>query len=376
MQVVYSIAAKFAGGGIGTTSYNAVRGISRHGYLKKLFCTSQAPNEIDPSLVVETHAALFDRFPFISQASKYRLKDYWHDKIVARQLSECDIFHVWNGHGLKCLQKAKKQGAVTVVERASSHINTYEKLLVEEYRKWGVTTPVVSPAVKKRLLEEYELADYITVPSEFAYQSMVANGVPKKKLKLLQFGTDLQKFQPNPKKRDNKTFDVLFVGQVGFRKGVLYLLQAWQKMHASNLQGSKLHILGGIESVAEEALKPYRSDKSINFVGYTDPLPYYQKADVFVFPSIEEGSALVTYEAMACGLPQITTFESGSLVEDGKQGFIVPSADVAALVEKLQELYENPKLREKMSKSALAKVRDYSWDDYGDRLVEWYEKIF
>jgi len=375
VQVVYSIAAKFAGGGIGTTSYNAVRGIARHQYLKKLFCTSQAPNEIDPSLVSETHTALFDRLPFISQPYKYQLKDVWHDRIVASRLPQCDIFHVWNGHGLQSLQKAKRQGAVTIVERASSHINTYEEILQREYQRWGVAAPVVLPQVKERLLAEYELADYITTPSEFAHRSMVENGVPAKKLKLIPFGTDLERFKPAFSKKKKDTFNVLFVGQVGFRKGILYLLQAWRELSVLDPKGLVLYILGGVEPGAENIIKDYKDDRSVHFVGYADPLPYYQKADVFVFPSIEEGSALVTYEAMACGLPVITTFESGSLVKDGKEGFIVPAADADAIATRLQEIYSKPKLREKMSENALKKVKDYSWENYGERLVQFYEEI-
>jgi glycosyltransferase involved in cell wall biosynthesis len=110
-------------------------------------------------------------------------------------------------------------------------------------------------------------------------------------------------------------------------------------------------------------------------VGHTDPRPYYQRADVFVFPSIEEGSALVTYEALAYGLPVVTTFNAGSVVEEGEEGFIVPIRDPNALAERLEVLFKDESLRKKMSEKASAKAKVYTWERYGDNLARFYEEV-
>lgn len=378
MEVCYSIAARLAGGGIGTTAYQAVLGIHRHGYLKTVFCDSYNLSKVRPLRGLDpqaTHASLMEKIPVIPQPYQWLIKDNLHDFLVSQKLPKCDIFHGWNGHCLRSLRRARDLGAVGVVERASSHPLTYEKLLREEYRKWGLRIDPIHPWTKNRLLTELEKTDFITVPSPFAYQSMTKNGVPKEKLVMLPFGVDVKKFKVQKAKRKTKTqslkFTALFVGQVGIRKGALYLLEAWKKL---SLRDAELVLLGEVEPDASKILD-LKSLKSVKFKGYKDPLPFYQEADVFVFPSLEEGSALVTYEALACGLPVITTFNSGSVVEDGKEGFIIPIRDAKALAERIRFLYDNENIRLRMSRAAREKAEQYTWTDYGERLVRFYEQV-
>ncbi|MEK7611039.1 MAG: glycosyltransferase family 4 protein [Patescibacteria group bacterium] len=382
MKVNYSIAAKLAGGGIGTTSYNAVFGIFRHGYLNRVFCTSYNRSKIGqlPNFpLFATHTSLVERFSFLSPSVKWQLKDSFHDLFTSFIAPKADIFHGWNGHCLRSLAGAKKSGAVTIVERASSHPDTYEKLLQEEYSRWGIKINPIEPAVKHRLLKELAEADYITTPSDFAYRSMIENGIPEKKLIRLSFGTETDKFKGLPAHLpaqagagQNSKFTALFVGQVGIRKGVPYLLEAWKNL---NLKDADLYLLGEVESAAKKIIAPYRDVASIHFEGYKDPVPYFQKADVFVFPSIEEGSALVTFEALAAGVPLITTFNSGSVITDGKEGFLVPIRDSAAIADRLKELYLNETTSREMAVRAGETGRRYTWQAYGDSLVQAYEKI-
>ncbi len=379
MKVNYSIAAKLAGGGIGTTSYNAVSGIFRHGLLNRVYCSSFNRQKIAglPGLpLTATHSALVERLPFLSQANKWQIKDSLHDYLVSLLLSPADIFHGWNGHCLRSLSLSKKSGAITIVERASSHPSTYENLLQAEYGRWGIKLAPILPFVKARLLEELALTDYITTPSDFAYQSMVENGIPENKLIRLSFGADVEKLKNQKSKIKSpiqkSKFTALFVGQVGIRKGVPYLLEAWQKL---NLKDANLYLLGEVEPVAESLLAPYRCLSSVHFEGYTDPAPYFQKSDVFVFPSIEEGSALVTYEALAYGVPLITTFNSGSVITDGKEGFIVPIQNSDQIARRLELLYNNETLRAQLTSAAVATGQRHSWQSYGDNLVAAYKKL-
>ena len=93
-----------------------------------------------------------------------------------------------------------------------------------------------------------------------------------------------------------------------------------------------------------------------------------------VFPSQCEGSAKVTYEAAACGLPQVTTREAGDVVEDGVQGIIVPPADVDALGAAIQQLYDHPEIVERMSLAARERVvENFTWDHFRARLLDAYE---
>ena len=393
-KVIYSVATRLGGSGIGTTAHQAVGGIFAAGLLKRVYCSSKAETEIPNHLVFSTNSSFFEGLRFLPSSYRWLFKDITHDLITSVNLprvvreststsSLCsdevdgapnllDIFHVWNGHGLFSLRQAKKLGARIVVERASSHPQTYERIMNQEYRIRGLRFNQMIGFNKKRLLQEFVEADFITVSSDFSYDSMVENGIPKKNLIKIPFGVDLTKFQPRTKNTGHRTFNVLFVGQVGFRKGVLYLLEAWKKL---GLKDAKLRILGQEDPEIKSFLAIYRNDPSVEFLGYGNSLELYQQSDLFVFPSLEEGSALVVYEALACGLPVITTFESGSVVENEVEGYIAASAKVDELAERIQYLYDNSNLRARMAQKARQKAERYSWENYGKNLVGFYQQI-
>jgi glycosyltransferase involved in cell wall biosynthesis len=97
---------------------------------------------------------------------------------------------------------------------------------------------------------------------------------------------------------------------------------------------------------------------------------YFQQADVFVYPSLHEGSALAIYEALASGLPVITTPNSGSVVRDGLDGFVVPIRDVEALKEKIVALCENGDMRKEIECNARRRSEQFTWEAYRRRLAE------
>ena len=105
---------------------------------------------------------------------------------------------------------------------------------------------------------------------------------------------------------------------------------------------------------------------------------YYNQADVFVTCSIEEGLSMVQIQAMACGLPIICTKNSGGedIINEGKEGFILPIRDKYTLKEKLLYLYENKDLRDEMSENALSKATSFlKWEDYGEKITNFYSSI-
>ncbi len=373
MEVIYSICSKLGGGGIGDTAYQAVRGIYRHGYLKQVIARGSGKIEIEKSKVRKAWYPKRMRLPRIPAWRWYGLESLYFDGRVAAILKRagCDLFHGWNGQCLRSLQEAKRQGAITLVERASSHILTQMKLILEEYETYGVKDEPEQPGVIARCLEEYETADYITVPSQFVYDSFLENGFERDKLLLLPFGVDTERFRPG--RKEDSMFRLLFVGRLSLRKGIQYLLEAWSKLDLKNAQ---LLLVGSLGKDIRPLLEHYREKKNIEWSGFLrNPVKVFNSASAFVCPSIEEGSALVTYEAMACGLPVIATVNSGSLVRDGKEGFLIPIRDVEALRERIAFLYENEEKRREMGKAARERVSNYTWDGYGDNLVKAYERI-
>ena len=118
-------------------------------------------------------------------------------------------------------------------------------------------------------------------------------------------------------------------------------------------------------------MKPYQAK-----LEYIPQLPHhkiqmvFQDADIFVFPSLHEGSALSIYEALACGLPVITTPNAGSVVRNGEEGYIVPIRDVDGLIDKISILYHDRALRESMGKKARIRAEQFTWENYRKELSE------
>jgi glycosyltransferase involved in cell wall biosynthesis len=370
MHVIYSIGAKFAGGGIGTTAYHAVHGLHRHGMLYRLLCGSYRPTDI-PVSQIRTLGLLSRLLRRLAVYDAGRRLDYMHNLLydlwACRRVEPCDLFHGWGGFCLRSLNRARNFGAVTVVVWASVHPIFQTELLQEEYRRWGLRFERPR-SVLQRVLEEIAVADYVLIPSDFVRQTFLTQGVAEEKLIQIPFGVDVNRFRPAAQERRSGPFRVLFVGQVNVGKGVLYLLDAWQQLC---WRGAELWMVGRAAPEARPLLARYADSPGVRFLGHVaDPVSVYQQADLFVFPSLHEGSALVTYEALACGRPVVTTPNAGSVVRHGVEGFIVPIRDVEALAAGLERLRADGRLRQAMGEAARRRAEGFTWVRYGDSLAQ------
>lgn len=223
--------------------------------------------------------------------------------------------------------------------------------------------------VEPRLDAECALADRILVGSTFARDSFVSEGIPAEKLLVVPYGAAIDRFKPARDFADKADeFRLLFVGQISQRKGISYLLRAYETFHGL---GTRLTLIGGFYG-DDSALAPYRNlFEHIPHLPQMDLINHYQRADVFVFPSLIEGLGLVVLEAMACGLPVITTPNGpGDIVRDGVDGFVVPIRNPDAIVEKLEYLRANPEHRREMGINARQRALEFSWAAYQHRGVE------
>lgn len=368
MRVIYSNGARFAGGGVGTTSYHAVRGLHRHQMLHRLICGSYRPTEIPaeriramgfPSRVLRK-LAVYDRQRWLDHGYRV-LYDHW----AIRQVDSCDLLQGWSGYCLRSLQQAKSLGAVTVIDRALAHPAYLNKLLQEEHERWNL--PFRWSLSASRIQQEIDAADYVLIPSDFVRETFETEGEVTDNLIQIPFGVDTGHFYPPAQPRTENPFCLLFMGHISIRKGVPYLLEAWKQL---NWQDAQLW-LAGRNQLDSNLLQRYRDLPGVQFLGHVpDPLQVFHQADVFVFPSLAEGSALVTYEALASGLPVITTPNAGSVVRDGIEGFIVPIRDTAGLAEHLDQLRSDERLRRDMGHAACARAKAFTWERYGDTLAE------
>lgn len=284
-------------------------------------------------------------------------------------LRDVDVFIGWSGNSLEALKEAKKYNILTILERGSSHYSYQMNILKEEYALYNKNY-FPNKFVWERELKEYQLADYISVPSTFVKNTFIEYGVSENKLLVNPYGVDLKNFR-KVEKKDN-VFRIITSGNLSIRKGTRYLLEAFDEL---NLENSEIWHIGSINNDMVDWLKSYHNP-NVHFLGHkpqNELYNFYSQGSVFVLMSLEEGLAMVQPQAMACGLPLIisTNTGGGDLISDGIEGFEIPIRDKKKLKQTLKYLYDNPYKLKEMSLAAQEKVASgYTWNDYGDRYIE------
>lgn len=272
---------------------------------------------------------------------------------------------------------AKQQGIFCFYDlpilfsRASRDIQTQEANNFPELA--SALQAAKEPAWKiERKEQEIELADHIFVASSFVKNSVIAAGVKPEKVSVIPFGAPIDYFQPKPK--TDKLFRALFVGRVSPRKGVHYLFPAWQKLQ---LPEAEL-LLVGLNEFPENYLQQYQEKvRFVPSVPHASLNNYYSSANVLVLPTLVEGMPLVVLEAMACGIPIITTPNSGigDIITNGVEGFIIPVRDVEALQEKVEWCYSNRLELAEMGKAARQRAEQLTWSLYRQKLANRVKEI-
>lgn len=219
--------------------------------------------------------------------------------------------------------------------------------------------------------ESFTLADMIVVPSDFVGSELVKIGVSAKKIKKIPFGVNLNDGYKRITSDDKSCVNFVFAGVASTRKGTKYLLEAWSDAAFKN---DRLHLCGSVSSEVRQLISSLNLTNVIT-PGFIDTADYFKKCDVYVFPSLLEGSSKSIYEAMNASLPVIATYESGSIIEDGYTGFIIPKCDVNALKSKMILLKSDPELRFKMGVSGYEEAKKYSWERYSNSLHCLYESL-
>ncbi len=275
---------------------------------------------------------------------------------------------------IKIKQKQKK--IIKILERGSTHILFQNKILSEEYKLFSYNKYPIDPRIIDKEIREYELADYIMVPSEFAKQSFLENGIKEQKLIKIPYGVDLSQF--DKKNLINDKFTIISVGSVGFRKGSYYLMKAFKEL---NLPDSKLIFVGSIDPEIKNIIKPYLQENNIAFIGHVSQNKlnkFYNEADISVICSVEEGLAMVQAQAMASGIPLICTTNSGGsdIIDENVNGFICPIRDIEYLKKKILFFYNDRKNIKLFGDKAYEKAQKFlSWENYGKKINQEYQKL-
>lgn len=293
-------------------------------------------------------------------------------------INHLDIFVGWAHYFLHSLAKIKKTGAKIILESGSSHILFQQKLLKEEYKKFGLTAPPIHPKIIEKMLAEYQAADYIMTLSEFSRQSFIQQGINPQKILMGPLGCS-NKFFATKSKTNSPVFRAIFVGMLSIRKGILYLLEAWHKAQLPEKK-SELILVGFLQNEIKQILPKQLIKKNIVFYGPVTKnhlKELYHSSSIFILPSIEDGFGMAASEAMASSLPVILTDGCGisELIKDGEEGFIVPSRNSQALAEKISWLYHHQQDAKVMGEKGYLTIKKHSWDNYGEQVYTTYQKI-
>jgi glycosyltransferase involved in cell wall biosynthesis len=375
-SLLYSISARIGGWGLDTDAFETLRSSYRGGFLGKAIAYDNRQNEIPASKIQSLRWHPVRLLSSLDRPYYYGAKKKYLDWITSRQLGtgQYDLFHSWSGDCLESLRVAQGKGIPSILEIPTWHRDFAERVAPRaEPRRSGQRTPIGRWKNElilrsERSIEEYDLATLLLVLSERAAETFRESGMAKEKLFYLPRGVDVQRFKPGARP---PIFRAVFSGALIERKGIHHLLEAW---HRLNLKDAELWLLGSIHEEAKPHLKKFWRD-NIRTIGFArDVEKYLSQATIHIFPSQLEGSAKVTYEAAACGLPQVVTRESGDVVRDGIEGIIVPSSDVAAIAGAIEYLYKNPKIVSEMTIAARNRVvENFTWDHFRKRLLGAYE---
>lgn len=384
MHIVYSFPHVIGRPGIATTARHQVEGLARKGVTVTLFCAG-VEGALDPRVrVVRTLSAGRVRVPHraVGVQRAYR----WHDAVVAARLPhvpEVDLVHVWPAGCVRTLRAAQTLGIPTAREVPNTHTGYAFEAVAREYATLGMR-PVAghSHTASQTALEreelEYQLATVLLVPSDFSRRTFLDRGFAEDRLVDHQYGFDPAAF-PSPAASpgartpgDPSGLRALFVGRGEPRKGLHYALRAWVDSGAART--GRFVICGTFVEGYAEVLAPWLADPSVEVRGFvTDPAAVMRAHDILLLPSVEEGSALVTYEAQASGCVPVVSDAAGARCTHDVDGLVHPARGLVTLTEQLARLSGSPDVLARLRAGALEHSRTLTWDAAADRLVAAYE---
>lgn len=296
-----------------------------------------------------------------------RLVMYFQDWLTSVVMRRCDVCIAMSGCFVQAPRKAKRQGAILIIERGSKHILEQKRILDSiPGNKGKITVPYLNIA---REIETYDLADYVAVASQHVVRSMLKYDYPKEKLFLNPYGVDLSMFHPNA--AIPKIYDVIMVGNWGYQKGCDLIVEA--------IKQTNYHFLHVGPLVDLDFPKRDERFTHVDSVDQSKLEEYYHQAKIFVLPSRQDGFGMVLSQAVACNLPIVGSKDCGApdlrnMVEFPEYIKLIneytPEAVKKALDESLNA-YES--LKGKIY--AGDAVRELTWKAYGDRYSAFLNKI-
>jgi starch synthase len=312
-------------------------------------------------------------------------RDVDFDLMMAKKLPHIKSSHFWGFQGscYTSLLAAKKAEKTTICELATAHVVQAKKILLEEAKlqpEWAdsIDNLYFPPAYEKRLEEEPQRADLVIAASAFTKWTLIESGISDQKIKVLPLGFEAEKipFILPETSFSKRPLRLLFAGTATQRKGISYLIEAMKSV--GQTPDIELHIVGGIQGSGTAFWKNKDCFTYHPAVSQYEMFRLYQDFDALVLPTVFEGFGLVIVEAMAAGLPVITTSHSmgPDVIVSGKNGWLIPIRDPKAIenaILSLRNLNDGQylQMRQNARDSALA----FTWSRYAENLRLLCEKM-
>jgi glycosyltransferase involved in cell wall biosynthesis len=323
-----------------------------------------------------THAFLERAASRLARTGSLRYPEAWLHQMfgrwAAREVAAAswDVVHCWSGVSEEILSVADRR-SLTLLMRGSAHIAEQSRLLRDEETRAGVALDRPSGWMIARELREYALADHIVVLSTFSRTTFQGEGIRDDRISVLPLGVDVAAFRPSAdvteaRKRRilaGEPLRVLYVGSVSYQKGLVDLAAT---IDALDGEPFRFVLVGRVLPEAASLVERLRARAEI--VGHVAQarLPaVYADADLFVFPTIQDGFGVVLAQAKAAGLPIVTTPHGAGpdMVTPDRDGWIVPIRDGAAIVERLRWCQTNRPALAAMTTQVYDTFRPRDWTD-------------
>lgn len=297
--------------------------------------------------------------------------------ILRHGLGASDTVWGFNTASLELFQAAKSQGIRCILEQTILPRKLERQLLAEVAADWsgwqlGFQNGHAQDALASREEAEWDLADQIVAGSKFVAEGLVKCGVAEGKIQVIPYGVARTQFEPTDQTPTQaEPLRVLFVGEVGLRKGAPYLLEALRRLGPDKVEAR----FAGRLALNPDRLEPYEDiARFLGPVARSKMPDLFRWAQVFVLPSMVEGSAISSYEALMTGLPVIATPNTGTIVTHDEDGMIVPVRDIDALTGALAKYCHDAALLERHRTCVIASSEKYSVERYGRDLKQFLLK--
>lgn len=346
---------------------DCARELQNKGYDVFFYCMTKPGNIKKYRFIGKSINMIYVMFPFYFLSRKWhggriqRVCDFLLDYFVSLIMPRCDIFIAQSPNYTYSMKKAKKHGAILILDRGSSHVRKFNAL----NQLYGIIQQ--NEDYQKRDENMYTEVDYITIASIFVKNGFIEYGYPISKLFVNPYGVSLEHFHPT---LCTNEYDAILVGQWSKRKGHELVVEAFK-----NTDYKLLHV----GSITDYPFPDYSNFTHIDPVSESNLINYYSKSKVFLFPSYEDGFGLVLLQAVACGLPIVCSSNCGGST---LKSMLSEKDYIYEMKEFSKEELMNG-FKSQLNKYQTNQLRDYaekdldkfSWQSYGKRYDDFLKTI-